>query len=181
MNIRQSTSLPKNMLFSDGSMSITFAQPEEGATALRDLDAIVAEHQCRAYIAKHPKEEFKVTVKGSCAAPAVEVALQAAMLERLPLLHDVEDSTANDSKPAAVELPCTVWGLVSLLILLQGNLTVDEWFGFGRDPHVQDASLPANTLVVRASCVMLPCTAAPRKPLLSELHFRVMFCLQRGP
>lgn len=36
---------------------------------------------------------------------------------------------------------------MSLLILLGGGVSAEEWFG--GDPALQDACLPANTLLVR--------------------------------
>ena len=75
--------------------------------------------------------------------------MQCSLVQQLPLLEDVQSSTTGgDGKRAPAELPSTVWGLVSLLILLGGGVGVEEWFG--GDPALQDPSLPANTLLVRS-------------------------------
>ena len=107
---------------------------------------MAAERQCRAHIAAHPTDEFTVKMNGRLPAPLTEVAFQSSLVEKLPYLCDVQHST-NSNKPAEVELPCPLWGLVSLLILLEGSVGVEEWFG--GDPETLDASLPGHTLLVR--------------------------------
>lgn len=48
-------------------------------------------------------------------------------------------------------LPCSVWGLVSLLVLLEGAVGVEEWFDSGT--HKSDPALPAQTLEVLNPCL----------------------------
>lgn len=104
---------------------------------------MAAERQCRTHIVSHPNSEFTVKIEGLCPAPVIKVAFQPSLIDRLPLLKGVQHSTTNDSNPAEIELPCSPWGLASLLILLEGSVSVEQWFG--GDPGLQDPALPVHT------------------------------------
>lgn len=126
---------------------IRFAQADEAAAAKHEIDCIDAEHQCRIHIASHPTKQFSLKFDGCFPGPAVEVTIKHSLLQQLPLLKDVQSSThGGEGTSTQVDLPCTVWGLVSLLILL-GGVGMEEWFG--GDASNQGPSLPANTLLVR--------------------------------
>ena len=124
---------------SDEGVIIRFAPDEPGA---RRLDSM-AERQCKRHILAHPSEQFSLKTDGRFPASVIAVTIDGALLERLPLLQDVRSST-NNVEPAEMEL---LWGLVSLLILLEGSVGVEEWFG--GDPRLLAASLPGSTLLVR--------------------------------
>ena len=65
-------------------------------------------------------------------------------MEELPLLQDISQNTSPSTDAHAdLELPCSVWGIVSLLLLLEGSVKLAHWFG-GDCDH----SLPAQTLLV---------------------------------
>lgn len=120
-----------NMHLSNGRVSVRFAQPADAAhAAQQELDSTAAERQCRAHIAASPQvlSGFSLKLDGCVPCPDAEVVFETGLLEKLPLLLDVETST-SDSKPAKIQLPCPLWGLVSLLILLEGRVTVKSWFG----------------------------------------------------
>ena len=90
----------------------------------------------------------EVKFDGCLTTPAVEVTIKCSLVQQLPLLKDVQSSTPDgEGTSTPTDLPCTVWGLLTLLILLGGSVGVEEWFG--GDPSLQDPSLPANTLLVR--------------------------------
>ena len=132
-----------NMAFSEDQVVIRFAQGEQAlrtasaCSAQQQIHSEAAERQCRAHIASRPSKDFCLRFDGWFPAPAVEVAVQRSLLQQLPLLKDVQRSTpGGESMHAPANLPCTVWGLVSLLILLRGGVGVEEWFG--GDPSLQD-------------------------------------------
>ena len=127
---------------SDEGVSIGFAQDEPGT---QHLDSI-AERQCKSYILAHPLELFSLKTDGRIPASDVAVTIYGTLMERLPLLHDVRSST-NNVEHAEMELPCPLWGLMSLLVLLEGSVGIEEWFG--GDPRLMAASLPGHTLLVR--------------------------------
>jgi hypothetical protein len=119
-----------------------------------------AYRQCWGHLMSHPPKGFNVNVSGGIAAPFTEVTVREALLAKLPLLKDVSGSTSADdptedsvreSEPAAprvtsMSLPCSVWGFVSLLVLLEGSIGLKSWFSNRTDA---DPSLPAQTLEVR--------------------------------
>ena len=47
-----------------------------------------------------------------------------------------------------MQLPCSVGGLMSALLLLEGKVSLQQWFE--TDWPAKDTSLPTQTLVVRA-------------------------------
>ena len=79
--------------------------------------------------------------------------MQRGLLEKLPLLHDIAKSTDSVScastpqQAADMMLPCSVWGLISLLLVAEGAVGVQQWFGSGSADC--DPSLPAQTLEAR--------------------------------
>ena len=138
------------MQLSNGRVVIRFAHPDGAAQAAQhELGSLAAERQCRAHIARHDlTDRVSVRLDRHVPAPVTEVIFEEAFVEQLPLLREVQDST-DAAKGSHVQLPCSSWGLVSLLILLEGSVGVEEWFG--GDPETLDASLPGHTLQVRLS------------------------------
>ena len=137
-----------NMVLSNGGVSITFTQPEDESKARQlELASMVAERQCRAHLATHRTKEMSLKFLGRCPAPSVEVTFQSSLLQKLPLLADVQGSTEGKTS-STVQLPCTIWGLVSLLILLMEDVNVEDLFC--GDPKHLDPELPSQTLIVRS-------------------------------
>jgi hypothetical protein len=70
------------------------------------------------------------------------------MVEKLPLLLDISKSTSSKQLAAAqLELPCSVWGFVSLLLLLEGNVKLSHWFRADTDTSLPTQTLPSLKLV----------------------------------
>jgi hypothetical protein len=107
-----------------------------------------AHTQCVQRMAAVPPATFDCEISGKMSAPRTEVILQRAIFEKLPLLLDISASTCSKEQAAAapLELPCSVWGFVSLLLLLEGNVKLSHWFRGDCD-----TSLPAQTLLVCTS------------------------------
>ena len=57
---------------------------------------------------------------------------------------------------------------MSLLILLEGTVSVEEWFG--GDPADSDPSLPGSTLLVRTSTAHAQCSFKLHMMLLEAAH-----------
>lgn len=118
-----------------------------------------AQRQCCSRLMMDPPQAFDVDVSGSVSAPTITVTIEKSLMEKLPLLATIGNSTVDEDeddlmpeeseenvKATQVELPCTVWALVSLLVLLEGNVSCQQWFqGTVSD---SDASLPAQTVEV---------------------------------
>ena len=138
-----------SVIVSDDGVNIKFPRQDAGhgqQNVRNPRLGNMAERQCESHILYHPTEKFTLKTDGRFSASVTEVTIHRALLESLPLLQDLKSST-NDGTPAQVDLPCSLWGLVSLLVLLEGSVTVKEWFG--GDPEHQDANLPSMTLQVQ--------------------------------
>jgi hypothetical protein len=108
---------------------------------------------------------------GSVSYPLIEITIssQGALLQQLPLLHEVDSSTSsskehnqseeeieasyNGRQTADFMLPCPVWGMVSLLLLLDGT-PMKPWFG----DTSSDPGLVQHTLQVLNSCIFDTCS-----------------------
>lgn len=107
----------------------------------------------------YPPRDFDVKISGSITSPVTEVSLlrTGALLEQLPLLSEIDSSTGSNLRRQSDEessrnqtaefcLPCSVWGMVSLLLLLEGSASmIRPWFA---DPSA-DPSLINQTLQER--------------------------------
>lgn len=147
-NTRSSTG---SMKLSDHSVSIRFTKPEDSTNARNS--AGLHDHTKRKsieYLSSHDEASLSVNLDGPVQSPVMEVVLQKALIKKLPLLLNVESSTSG-SKPAEIKLPCTIWALVSLLILLEGEVTVQEWFEFKGEHSQEDEALPGDNLAVCSS------------------------------
>lgn len=142
----------------DGGARVVVEQPEDATDAERAAYNS-AHRQCWLHIVSHAPREFSVTMTGNSKSPKTEVHIESALLNQLPLLCDAQacasasaptatsgSGNTSQSNPAALQLPCSVWGLVSLLLLLEGSMTVAQWFD--SDKPEADAALPAQTLEV---------------------------------
>lgn len=110
---------------------------------------------------------------GSYSSHIIEIILQEKLLKKLPLILDVvegirsiselkhRDSSEGRHGSAArykrreagkLMLSCSVWGIVSLLLLLSSEVTLKHWFASCCPDS--DPGLPAETLKV---CILLPC------------------------
>jgi hypothetical protein len=114
-----------------------------------------------------PPTTFDCDTSGKMSAPRTEVILQRAMLGTLPLLVNLSKSTSSKEQATAqLELPCSVWGFVSLLLLLEGNVKLSHWF-----QGDCDTTLPIQTLLV---CARGCSSIAFIHPAYSEM------CLEAG-
>lgn len=87
--------------------------------------------------------------------PVIKLYVSREVLPQLPLLADIGSCTQTDpdsvnttegvSRDGNVTPACSAWGLVSLVLLMEGEVEVEEWFG---SPD-GDPALPAATLEVR--------------------------------
>ena len=104
-----------------------------------------------------PPQHFDFELAGRASMPSTEVVIKRCLLEKIPLLRDISSNTSDvkgvseaehPMGGAEIELPCSVWGLVSLLLLLlEGCVVVKDWFE--ANWQTNDPSLPAQTLEVR--------------------------------
>lgn len=150
--------------FTGSGACVTVKQPALATGS--DRAAYNAAHrQCWGHLMLHPPASFDVAFSGSARSPVTEVSIQGDLLEELPLLSDIascaltseprehtpaEDASASASEVPAIDLPFSVWGLVSLLLLMEGSVAVSDWFAASRpDAH---AGLAAETLTVRHRC-----------------------------
>lgn len=148
--------------FSD-SVRVVVQQPRDVTDAERDVYNS-AYRQCWAHMATNPPKEFHVTfLEDNHSGPETEVVIQSSLVEKLPLLQDVAKSTGavaelthdefeddlivqRQPQVANMALSCSVWGLVSLLLLLEGNVTMKHWFASCCPDS--DPGLPAQTVEV---------------------------------
>jgi hypothetical protein len=87
---------------------------------------------------------FDCEMLGGLSASRTKITLQRAMLEKLPVLLQVFNSTSGEQQTTAqIQLPCSVTGFVSLLLVLEGNVKLRPWFRGD-----SDTSLPTQTLLV---------------------------------
>lgn len=80
-----------------------------------------AHRQCFLRMLERPPRSFRCITSGDVSSPRTDLVLQRSVVEKLPLLLDIVESTSAGSKEstnAELDLPCFVWGLVSLLLLL---------------------------------------------------------------
>jgi hypothetical protein len=152
--------------FEGDGVRMVVAQPADSSAAERRAYN-TAHRQCTLHLVSEAPTLFNVSTSGNLSWPVTEVHVKAELLQKLPLLQDVSKSTADvESEPkrrrtslqnaqeenqahdsADIALPCSVWGLVSVLLQLQGAVGVDQWFDSGKPES--DAALPAQTLEVR--------------------------------
>jgi hypothetical protein len=130
------------------SCKVSFAEDEVRIVVEEYLDAVthlcVAAHrQCQLRMFAVPPRTFTCVTAGNMSAPRTDLVLQRWLLEKLPLLLDISNSTSNKQKASQLELPCSVWGFVSLLLLLERNVKLKRWLGSSGDTF-----LPAQTLLV---------------------------------
>lgn len=136
----------------------------QDATAAERAVHNSAQRQCCSHISTNPPRQFQVNwIHDNPSEIETEVVIEASLLEKLPLLQDVaksagcaarltqdefEDDLVCHKHPQAVNvsLSCSVWGLVSLLLLLEGAVTMQHWFASGCPDG--DTGLPARTLEV---------------------------------
>jgi hypothetical protein len=152
--------LKAKVQFSHDGVHVLVAQPSDASASARS-EYNSAHCQCYAQMLARKSHLFEVEASGKVSCPVIEIHIQAQLIEKISLLFDVSRSLSERAGDSAAEspeveqnaiqisdlqLPCSVWGFVSLLLLLEGGLTVDEWFCSGR--RESDASLPAQTLEV---------------------------------
>lgn len=118
--------------FSKDSVRVVIAQPCRPGEA--DYRAVynAAQIQCWCRMLASPPREFDVKMTGSVSTPVTEVVLTGALVKLMPLLNEIDSSTVAKQQSQSDEessgkqisdfrLPCSVWGMVSLLLLLEGS------------------------------------------------------------
>lgn len=127
--------------FGNIEMRVAVEQPAHAVEARRYSSA---QRQCLLQMVASPPHSSECETSGKVSAPRTELTLQQDVMEELPLLQDISQNTSPSTDAHAdLELPCSVWGIVSLLLLLEGSVKLAHWFGGDCDP-----SLPAQTLLV---------------------------------
>lgn len=150
-----------SVTFHDNTVTVLVSQPADASSAEREAYNS-AHRQCLGHLISHSPSHFDVQISGRTSAPVVEVVVQRSLAAKLQLLQDIASSTASDcSADGSVHttdmmMPCSIWGFISLLLLAEGGVTAQQWFG--NCPCSQclqgstdcDPSLPAQTLEVRS-------------------------------
>ena len=88
----------------------------------------------------------------------VHLTVQNALLQKLPYIAELQKQKLGDQAgqkkaskgtEASHKVPfnpgCSMWGLVSLLLLVENEVQLERWFG----DEDSDASLATHTLLVR--------------------------------
>lgn len=148
--------------FSQQGVRIVFQNRAEETSYDERAKYISAQRQCLARIlsSPHPKR-FELQTTGSVADPVAQVLiLQKELVEELPVLHvasetgsglDNEHTCDEAMNPVDMSVPCSVWGLVSLLLVVDGCVSVDKILHDSNQQHESAAArLPIETLEVRA-------------------------------
>lgn len=108
-----------------------------------------ASQQCIERLLQHPPATFHAELKGTNREPHLEVVLQTSAVKLLPLLSDIHEEAIASEQPDGVTVPfnppCSVWSLVTVLLLLEGDVTIEAWLG----NLEHDVTLAARTLEVR--------------------------------
>lgn len=115
-----------------------------------------AQSPCWMRMVACPPRDFDVKISGSVSSPIIEVILPrtGALLQQLPLLSEIDSSTGSSrerqpdeegigNRTADFNLPCSVWGVVSLLLLLEGSASmIKPWFAdLSADPGLVNQTL----------------------------------------
>jgi hypothetical protein len=122
----------------------------------------LASQQVIERLLSYPPKTFHAELKGTNLEPHLNVVLKTSALNALPLLADIHEEAfalAVEQEIVTVPFnpPCSVWSLVTVLLLLEGDVTIEGWLG-----NVEhDVSLAARSLEVRnqhlwpyASCMI---------------------------
>lgn len=64
---------------------------------------------CWRHLVENPGKQFKRLVTGSTLSATYEIRMHHALVETLPLLHDVCTNAAGNT--ASIELPFSIWAL----------------------------------------------------------------------
>ena len=149
--------------FTSANVSIVFQNKDaaDGADVHKAAYAS-AQRQCMSQILSSSPKGFELQTTGSIAAPVTQtVILQRELVTELPILLVASDTNAakqqegNDGeessqKPIEMSLPCSVWGFVSLLLVLDGCFTEDKILQpSSLDGEPAAAGLPLEAMEVR--------------------------------
>lgn len=108
----------------------------------------LASQQCIERLLAFPPATFHAELQGTNVEPHLHVVLKTSALKALPLLGDIHEEALaveeQDSVTVPFNPPCSVWSLVTVLLLLEGDVTIEEWLGSVE----HDVSLAARTLEV---------------------------------
>lgn len=111
--------------------------------------------QCLERLLAYPPSTFHTVLRGTNIAPHVDVVIKQSALHAIPLLSDIGQEALADNAVKGAQVPfqppCSVWSLVSVLLLQEGDVSIDFWLG--AEEH--DVSLAAQALEV---CLCGPTT-----------------------
>jgi hypothetical protein len=136
--------------FTDEFAYVSIAPVPEAAKAVDGKYTFKpAWQQCMERLMAYPPSSFHAVLRGTNLSPHVDVVIRQSSLHSIPLLSDIWQEALADNFTKSVEVPfeppCSVWSLVSVMLLLEGDVTIDFWLG--AEEH--DVSLAAQTLEVR--------------------------------
>lgn len=151
--------------FSSANVSILFQnRPAAGGSDGHRAAYASAQRQCVSQILSGSPKGFELQTSGSVAAPVAQtLILQRELVAQLPILlvashtnsatHD-EGSDREQCTQAPIEMrvPCSVWGLVSLLLILDGCIGVEKMLHATHNGEPAAAELPLETMEVRHMC-----------------------------
>lgn len=147
-----------SVFFSSDGIRVVLKQPAPADTYARARKVYnSAQRQCCNHMLSEPPKNFDVEVYGGMVAPIIDVKIQPCLVQHLPVLAEIAASTSpagdecsereeQEADPAEIELPCSIWGLVSLLIFTEGGVSLKRWFQSSAPDC--DPSLPVQTLEV---------------------------------
>jgi hypothetical protein len=106
--------------------------------------------QCLNALLAHPPKDFRaqVSYNSNPRELVAEVEISKELVASIPLLSDISQSTEHvrgAGRAAGFPAPCPVWGLVSLLLLMEEAVSIERWLG---SPEA-DPMLTGHTLQVR--------------------------------
>jgi hypothetical protein len=131
-------------------ISVHYATGREASAA--DLQNELNERKCRREIQTRKPLSFDYKIIATGDSQNIQIEIKNALLRKLPRL----DHLRTERRPSGgwqgwvsvhFNPPCHMWGLVSLLLLIEGQVKMSEWFA-GADT---DPSLVAQTWKVRPS------------------------------
>lgn len=91
------------------------------------------EAHCMRELRARTPNTFWCSIKYKADSQEIELVIQNALLNKLPRLATLKRMSASGSSPggareAQFDPPCSVWGLVSLLLLIEGQVEMLQWF-----------------------------------------------------
>lgn len=147
--------LCSRIVFGEDGVRVVVPQPKD-ATPAQLAAYSSGRGQCWQHMTCKPPRDFRVSLAGDIPSLAVTLHINPSLVSKLPLLADIASNTTNgntgtkvngsDENSLEVELTSSVWGIVSLLLLMEASVSMTHWFASSR--AASDPVLPAQTLEV---------------------------------